>query len=109
MTPMRIADGWLTLTQGATLSAAAVATDFFRNDLRDSFIVFLRFTTTRLMPIAGDSNRGRCGVNLVHCAKRNRSDVALRALRRLAGDVADPTKKWARGNHVAGLHHLQAL
>jgi len=45
----------------------------------------------------------------VHCAKRNRSDVALRALRRLAGDVADPTKKWARGNHVAGLHHLQAL
>src|SRR6516225_7914355 len=41
MTPMRIADGWLTLTRGATLSAAAVATDFFRNDLRDCVIVFL--------------------------------------------------------------------
>src|SRR5262249_18230723 len=38
---MRIAEGWVTAARGPTLSAAAVATDFLRNDLRDAFIIFL--------------------------------------------------------------------
>src|SRR5262245_39426161 len=38
---MRIAEGWVTAARGPTLSAAAVATVFLRNDLRDAFIIFL--------------------------------------------------------------------
>src|SRR5215813_3556516 len=61
---MRIVEGWVTATRGLTLSAAAVATDFFEERPPRLLHFLPHITRQSLCSLRGDSNRGRCGVNV---------------------------------------------